>query len=88
MLWYANAQTAKEVDEITAKRIENVHGSHAEEHANMRKTVLFSLALLNPSPLNSELKKKALASSDKLARINDKINTIIEEGKKAKEDLL
>jgi hypothetical protein len=88
MNWYDSYTTERDIDEVTAKRIRNVHGSHDEEHANIRKTLLLVLALQNPSVLSKDVKEKALLNADKLAKINEKISAIIEEGRKAKEGLL
>lgn len=88
MNWYESSASEKEIDEITAKRISNVHGSHDEEHANIRKTLLLILALQRPAVMSKDMIEKSMEYTEKLTRINDKIITIIEEGKKAKEDLL
>lgn len=89
MVNYYNKEvcTEKEIDMITTERIGCLFGSIEEELKWHRKAMFAFIVMIKPEDFGESERKKAIVIMEKLEKLYIEIETIIEEGKKAK-DLL
>lgn len=74
----------KEIDIITTERIKGLFGSIEEELKWHRKAMFAFIVMIKPRNFGESERKKAIGIMEKLEKLYIEIETITEEGKKAK----
>lgn len=81
---YDSAGSSEQVDQITAKRIQELHGSAADELGNHRKALLAMFVLMRKQSIPGLSVAEATQLGDELLAINTLTENIVKEGREYK----
>ena len=79
-------RTGDDVDNVTAGAIRNLHGSLNEELKSLRRAMMCMWIIANQRDFTPDTVRACREEGDQLLALNSKVEMLVEEGQKFKED--